>query len=299
MIEIDGLVKKYGRFTAVNGIAINVQDGEIYGFLGPNGAGKTTSIKCIAGLIRPSAGDIRVDGFSLRQQTQQAKLRLGLIPDRPYLYDKLSGREFLQFLAGMYQVGAQHIEARAGKLLQLFALSDWADELIGGYSHGMKQRLVMAGALLHQPQSLVIDEPMVGLDPDAALLVKRILRRYAGAGHAILLSTHSLPVAEALCHRIGIISGGRIIAEGSLDELRVQAQNQGDLESVFLTLIHEAAQRGEDAGRNLDQQLSDAQLDAALDLHAPAARAEANAADVADADAESAAAAQKQQEPQA
>lgn len=266
MLEIEGLVKNFGSFSAVNNINIHVASGEIFGFLGPNGAGKTTTIKCIAGLIKASAGDIRVDGFSLRKQAEQAKRRLGLIPDRPYLYDKLSGLEFLEFLAGIYGLSEGESRDRARQLLSLFALTDWGDELIEGYSHGMKQRLIMAGALLHRPSTLVIDEPMVGLDPDGARLIKRILRRYAEAGHAILLSTHSLPVAESLCHRIGIISGGTIIAEGNLNDLRERAQNQGDLESVFLTLTREAALRGEDAGRNLDRELSDADLDLALGL---------------------------------
>lgn len=266
MIEIDGLVKKFGAFHAVDDVSLRVEAGEIYGFLGPNGAGKTTTIKCIAGLIKASAGDIRVDGYSLGKQAEEAKRRMGLIPDRPYLYDKLSGLEFLQFLAGIYGLDDDKAKQSAEQLLDLFSLADWADELIEGYSHGMKQRLVMAGALLHRPSTLVIDEPMVGLDPDGARLVKRILRRYAEAGHAIFLSTHSLPVAESLCQRIGIISGGKIIAEGSLDALRQQAHNQGNLESVFLTLTREAALRGEDAGRNLDKELSDAELDRALGL---------------------------------
>lgn len=270
MIEIDHLVKTFAAFAAVDDVSLGVADGEIYGFLGPNGAGKTTTIKCMAGLIFASHGDIRVDGVSLQKQPEQAKRRMGLIPDRPYLYEKLTGYEYLMFLAGIYDVPEPERALRARQLLTLFALDRWMDELIDGYSHGMKQRLVMAGALIHRPSTLVIDEPMVGLDPDGARLVKNILRRYAKAGHAVFLSTHSLPVAQELCHRIGIISGGRLIAEGDLPALQKKAQHSGDLESVFITLTREAQQRGEDAGRNLDHDLDPSALELALGIEADA-----------------------------
>ncbi len=244
MIELDGLTKHYGKFQALDGVDLRVEDGEVFGFLGPNGAGKTTTIKIIAGLIKPSTGEVRLDGVSVQRQPIAAKQRLGIIPDRPFLYEKLTGLEYLRFLCGLYGIDLVEGEVTARKLLELFLLGDWGDELVEGYSHGMKQRLVMAGAFVHRPDVLVIDEPMVGLDPQGTRLVKRIFRSYAARGHSIFLSTHSLPVAQEVCDRIGILSRGKLIAVGSLDELRTRSRNQGDLESVFMTLTREAQVEG-------------------------------------------------------
>lgn len=240
MIEVKNLSKRYGKFTALDNISLSVADGEIFGFLGPNGAGKTTTIKSIAGLIKPTSGEILIDGISMQRQPLQAKQRLGVVPDRPFLYEKLTGREYLAFLCGLYGVPRARGEHAAGELLRLFLLDGWGNELVEGYSHGMKQRLVMAGAFIHDPRALVIDEPMVGLDPKGTRLIKKVFFTYASRGRTVFLSTHSLPVAEEVCDRIGILSHGELIAIGTLQELRERAHTHGDLESVFLALTKEA-----------------------------------------------------------
>jgi ABC-2 type transport system ATP-binding protein len=245
VIEIDHLGKRYGTYTALADLSLRIADGEIFGFLGPNGAGKTTTIKAIAGLIKPTQGRILVDGLSVAQQPLAAKARLGVIPDRPFLYEKLTGLEYLRFLAGLYGLDAARAERAARSWLEVFRLAGWGDELVEGYSHGMKQRLVMAGAFIHGPHNLVVDEPMVGLDPEGARLVKGIFRAWAKRGHSLFVSTHSLPEAEELCDRIGILSHGRLIAIGTLDELRQRARSSGDLEEVFLTLTREAELEGQ------------------------------------------------------
>jgi len=244
VIEIDHLSKRYGKFLALDDVCLDIRDGEIFGFLGPNGAGKTTTIKVIAGLIKPSQGEVRIDGHSVQRNPLQTKQILGVVPDRPYLYEKLTGKEYLRFLCGLYGVPAEQGERAAADLLRLFLLEDWGDELIEGYSHGMKQRLVMSGAFIHDPRALVIDEPMVGLDPQGARLIKEVFEAFARRGRTLFLSTHSLPVAQEVCHRIGIISHGRLIAIGTLDELRDKAHNHGDLESVFLALTREQQEEG-------------------------------------------------------
>ncbi|MFH1809564.1 MAG: ABC transporter ATP-binding protein [Pseudomonadota bacterium] len=263
MIEIEHLSKRYGKYTALDDLSLRVDDGEIFGFLGPNGAGKTTTIKSIAGLIKPSQGLVRVDGHSVHKQPLKAKAQLGVIPDRPFLYEKLTGLEYLRFLAGLYGLDAARAERAAHNWLDVFRLGSWGNELIEGYSHGMKQRLVMAGAFIHSPHNLVVDEPMVGLDPEGARLVKAIFRAWAGRGHSLFVSTHSLPEAEELCDRIGILSRGRLVAIGSLDQLRERARTRGDLEEVFLTLTREAEVEGQAVVRDAATALD---LDAALEL---------------------------------
>jgi ABC-2 type transport system ATP-binding protein len=236
MIELERLTKRYGDFTAVDGLSLQVARGEIFGFLGPNGAGKTTTIRMMMGLLQPTGGRIRLGGFDLAEQPIDAKRLAGFVPDRPFLYEKLTAVELLRFCGDLYEVPASVREPRLEKLLGIFDLSEWGGELIESYSHGMKQRLAFAAALLHEPQLLVVDEPMVGMDPRGARVLRSLLRSLALGGTTLFLSTHSLEVAEALCDRIGIIQSGRLIAIGTLDELRSRAGDATRLEEVFLKL---------------------------------------------------------------
>jgi ABC-2 type transport system ATP-binding protein len=241
MIRVTSLVKRYGGFAAVAGIDFEVGAGEVFGFLGPNGAGKTTTMRMIAGLIRPTAGRIVIDGHDLQDEPLAARAVTSFIPDRPYLYEKLTGFEFLVFVGGLYRLDRRHAAERSAELLTLFDLADWADSLIENYSHGMKQRLVFCSALLPEPKLLVVDEPMVGLDPRGARLVKAVFRQLCEDRRlAVFLSTHTLDVAEEVCDRIAIIHRGSIIALGTMDELRQEADRPGSrLEEIFLRLTEE------------------------------------------------------------
>ncbi len=235
MLRLENVEKRYGTFTAVSDVSLSVQRGEIFGFLGPNGAGKTTTIRMVAGVLRPTSGRIVVGGDDLAASPASAKARVGYIPDRPFLYEKLSGGEFLRFVAGLWGRAGEEVDARADRLLELFQLTPWKHELIESYSHGMRQKLLISSALIHQPELIVVDEPMVGLDPRAARLLKDLLRAFVAQGGTTFLSTHTLEVAEALCDRIAIIAQGRIIALGTMEELRAQAQAGGaHLEEIFL-----------------------------------------------------------------
>ncbi len=235
MLRLRGVRKQYGGFTAVSDLNLDVYRGEIFGFLGPNGAGKTTTIRMVAGVLQPTRGSVTVGGVDIQAEPEAAKAKLGYIPDRPFLYEKLSGGEFLRFVAGLWGRQSEATERRADRLLELFQLSEWKDELIESYSHGMRQKLLISSALIHHPEVIVVDEPMVGLDPRAAKMLKDLLRTYVDGGGTVFLSTHTLEVAEALCDRIAIISGGEIIALGTMDELRAQAQAGGaHLEEIFL-----------------------------------------------------------------
>ena len=236
MIQLDQLTKRFGSFTAVDALCLNIPEGEIFGFLGPNGAGKTTTIRMMMGLLKPTEGRIILGTHDLARDPIAAKAQAGFVPDRPYVYDKITGREFLHFVGGLYQVPTATVQQKAEEALTTFSLSEWGDELIENYSHGMKQRLVVASALLHDPRILVVDEPMVGMDPIGARMFKTLLRSLSETGKTIFMSTHSLEVAEELCDRIGIILSGQLIAYGTLDELRQQAGNEGRLEDIFLTL---------------------------------------------------------------
>jgi len=235
VLRLRGVTKRYGRFTAVSGLDLDVLRGEIFGFLGPNGAGKTTTIRMVAGVLRPSGGEIVLGGDDLATNPEAAKARVGYIPDRPYLYEKLSGREFLRFVGGLWGKDGEEVERRADRLFELFQLTPWKDELIESYSHGMRQKILISSALIHHPQLIVVDEPMVGLDPRSARLLKDLLRTYVRSGGTVFLSTHTLEVAEALCDRIAILSEGRVIAHGTMDELRSRIDAGGaHLEEIFL-----------------------------------------------------------------
>ena len=237
MIEIEGLVKRFGARAAVAGLDLKVEPGEIFGFLGPNGAGKTTTVKLITGLLKPTAGRIRVAGFDVATETLQAKRAMGLVPDEPFVYPKLTGAEYLRFVGELYGVALPEMRKRIPELLEMFELSSWGGELVESFSHGMRQKLVLAGILLHDPKVLVLDEPMVGLDPKSARLAKDIFLKLAERGTTIFMCTHILEIAEKLCDRIGIMIEGRMIACGTLSELQARAEkSDSGLEDVFLSL---------------------------------------------------------------
>jgi ABC-2 type transport system ATP-binding protein len=237
MIKVDNVVKRYGSFTAVDGVSLDVAPGEIHGFLGPNGAGKTTTIRMIAGLLKPTSGAITINGHDLKSEPEAAKASLGFIPDRPFVYEKLTAGEFLRFHAGLFGMDGNGTQERVKELLELFELTRWETELIEAFSHGMKQRLVMCAAFLHRPRAVLVDEPMVGLDPRGAKLIKDVFRRMSDKGVAILMSTHTLEVAQEMCDSISIILGGKIIARGTVPELQQLAGSQDDaLTGVFLRL---------------------------------------------------------------
>ena len=240
MIELINLTKKFKDLHAVDHINLTVKQGTILGFLGPNGAGKTTTIKMMAGILKPTSGRIILNHLDLAENPEAVKQCVGFIPDRPFVYEKLTGVEFLRFVAALYHMDhTSAMENQIAELLSLFDLRHWQEELIGSYSHGMKQRLVMCAALLHQPKILIVDEPMVGLDPKGARLVKNLFREEAGRGITIFMSTHSLEVAEEVSDEIAIIQTGRIIARGTAEELRYQADVDGNLEDIFLKLVED------------------------------------------------------------
>lgn len=226
---------------AVDGVSFRVARGEVLALLGPNGAGKSTTIKAITGLVRPDAGSARIAGFDVARRPVAAKAALGYVPDRPYLYGKLTGQELLRFLGRVRRL--PDAEARADAWLSRFGLSEVRNELVEGYSHGMRQKLTFCAALLHDPPALVIDEPMVGLDPRAARLVRALMREHAEGGHAVLLTTHSMAVAEEVADRVVLVRHGRVVAEGGMAELRRRVgEEEADLESIFLRLTEEASE---------------------------------------------------------
>jgi len=243
MIELKELTKKYADYTAVDHLSLNVDKGEIYGFIGPNGAGKTTTIKMLGGLLEPTAGSVFISGINMSEHPEKAKSKIGFIPDRPYLYEKLTGMEFLRFTADLYHVDVNAFFKKAEKNLNMFSLTDWSNELIESYSHGMKQRLIMSAALLHDPEVIIVDEPMVGLDPAAIKLVKELFKELATKGITIFMSTHTLKIAEDICDRIGVIHKGTLIAKGTTDDLKREAQvTHADLEQVFINLTENNSQ---------------------------------------------------------
>jgi ABC-2 type transport system ATP-binding protein len=240
MIRIINLRKQYGRLAAVDNLNIEVAPGEIFGFLGPNGAGKTTTIRVMMGILRASSGRVILGGHDVEQEPQQAKAIAGFIPDRPFIYEKLSGKEFLTFIGRLHRMESARLRCRIAELLEYFELVDWQDELVEGFSHGMKQRLVLCAALIHEPRILIVDEPMVGLDPKGARTIKNLFRSLAKAGTTVFLSTHSINVAEEVCHRIGIIQKGHLIASGTMADLyRLTQGHDSNLEDVFLELTRQ------------------------------------------------------------
>ncbi|MEE8414775.1 MAG: ABC transporter ATP-binding protein [Desulfobacterales bacterium] len=240
MIELQHLSKKFSKTVAVNDLTLNIQTGEVFGFIGPNGAGKTTTIKMMGGILEPSSGVVLICGVNMKTEPERAKSKIGFIPDQPYLYEKLTGMEFLNFTADLYKMNNEAFIQKAQDKLDMFSLSDWSNELIEAYSHGMKQRLIMAAALLHDPEVIIVDEPMVGLDPAGIQMVKELFRNLAAEGVTIFMSTHSLNVAEDVCDRIGIINKGSLIVTGTIEDLRQHADvMDAGLEQVFMKLTQE------------------------------------------------------------
>jgi ABC-2 type transport system ATP-binding protein len=237
MIELINLTKLYKGLRAVDRVNIKINKGTVFGFLGPNGAGKTTTIKMMAGILKPTEGRIIINGIDANKEPTEAKRCVGFVPDQPFLYEKLSALEFLQFIAGLYNLThSQSLNGHIMELLELFELNHWSKELIESFSHGMKQRLIMCAALLHEPEVLIVDEPMVGLDPKAARLVKTIFKEEAAKGRTVFMSTHSLEVAQEVCGEIAIIQAGKIIATGTAEELEREAGVGENLENIFLKL---------------------------------------------------------------
>jgi len=234
MIEVRQVTKTFGRKRAVDRLDLEVRAGELFAFLGPNGAGKTTTMKMVCGLLAPSVGEVRVGGVSA--SSQQARQLIAYVPDQPYLYEKLTGREFLRFVVAMYGLEPRRAARRTAELIATFEMDDYIDELCEGYSQGMKQRVVFASALVHDPRVLVVDEPLVGLDPRSARIVKDLFVAQARSGVAVLMSTHLLSIAEELADTIGIIDRGRMLLQGTLAEVRERAQMHGPLEDLFLKL---------------------------------------------------------------
>ncbi len=240
MIRLSNLTKRYGGFLAVDSLSIEVERGTIFAFLGTNGAGKTTTIKMMTGALQPTAGTVEIGGYDIQKNPIEAKFLMGVIPDRPNMYGKLTGKEFMHFIAELYKVPYPLAKQRTQELLTMYGLGDWQYDLIESYSHGMKQRLLMCSALVHDPALLVVDEPMVGLDPRGAKLLKDTFRERAAKGLTIFMSTHSLSVAQEIAHKLAIIKQGKIVAMGTLQELYAQAKSQAsDLEEVFLQIISE------------------------------------------------------------
>jgi ABC-2 type transport system ATP-binding protein len=239
MIQLDRVTKTYGVKTAVHELTLNVPEGQLFAFLGPNGAGKTTTIKMLCGLLFPTSGRVLIGGYDLERDGDKARQLLSYVPDLPFLYEKLTGREFLQFVADMYGMDRREARQRLAEVIELFKLSSFVDDLTERYSHGMRQRTVFASALVHRPRVLVVDEPTVGLDPRSVRELKDLLRRQADMGTTIFLSSHSLDVVEELADRIGILSQGRLIGCGPLEALKAQAEFDGTLEELFLKLTEE------------------------------------------------------------
>lgn len=244
MIELNDVSKLYGDKLAVDGLTLTISRGELFAFLGPNGAGKTTTIKMLCGLLFPSRGTIRIGGYDVQKQGDLARQIISYVPDQPFLYEKLTGREFLEFIHEMYGMDSIQGRKRIEELIEVFELDSFVDDLTESYSHGMKQRTVFAAALLHQPEVLIVDEPMVGLDPKSQRLVKNLMRQEVARGGTVFMSTHLLGDVEELATRIGIVHRGRLIGCGTLDTLRKQAAHDGSLEDVFLRLTAEEEPAG-------------------------------------------------------
>lgn len=238
MIRFEGVSKRFGRVEAVRNLTLQVDRGELFGFLGPNGAGKTTTIKMATGMLRPSKGSVFIAGYDVYEQGPKARALIGYVPDRPYMYDKLTGREFLEFVADLYSVEPRHSRPRAGELLELFSLLDYGDQLVESYSHGMRQKLIIASVLIHEPRVIFLDEPTTALDPKSARLVKEILRALCERGTTVFMSTHVMEIAERMCNRVAIIDHGEIVATGTIDDLR-RLRHKSSLEEVFLALTGE------------------------------------------------------------
>lgn len=236
MLAIKGLSKRYGAFDAVKNLSLNVEKGQLYGFLGPNGAGKTTTMRMVMGILVPTAGSIAIDGRDSREHREEGKRAIGFVPDNPIFYDYMRGREILTFVAEMHGQSAAEASDNAARLLDSFALGDAAEEFAVNFSLGMKKKLGLAAALIHEPKLLILDEPTSGLDPRASKDVQHRLERFAADGGTVFLSSHLLPMVERICQRIAVIHNGELVADGSLAAIKEQLKSTGDLEELFLTL---------------------------------------------------------------
>ena len=237
MIKLTRLTKSFGNQIAVDDLSLDVEGGELFGFLGPNGAGKTTTIKMMAGILKPTSGKVEIAGFDVQRQPERAKMKIGYVPDDPYLYDRLTAREYLEFVGGLYRLDKKTVGIRSAELFEIFDMDGWVDRKCEEYSHGMRQKVVFCAAFLHDPTVLIVDEPVVGLDPRSTKMVKDFLKQYAAKGVAVFISTHVLSIAEELCDRVGIINKGKLIGVGSIAQLRDRAtQRDANLESLFLEL---------------------------------------------------------------
>ncbi len=240
MLELKNLIKKFGAFTAVNKIDLEINSGQLFGFLGPNGAGKTTTIKMIVGLLEPSEGNIFLDGVDIWKEQIKCKMKIGYIPDQPFLYDKLTGREYLYFSGGLFNLQKDFLKDKIEQLAETLKIGNWIDKRCEEYSQGMRQRIVIASAFLHDPELIIIDEPMIGLDPQSAFLVKKLFVEKIMNGSIIFMSTHSLNVVEDICTHVGIINRGNIIFNDTIDALRaLKLQNKHNLEELFIQLTNE------------------------------------------------------------
>ncbi|MDH5511486.1 MAG: ABC transporter ATP-binding protein [Nitrospinota bacterium] len=241
MIKIENVTKIYGKTVAVDGLSLEVKAGEVFGLLGPNGAGKTTTMKMLAGLLIPTIGKMSVDGHDVQSNPLEAKQVIGFVPDKPFIYEKLSGHEFLEFVREIFRVDRDPaVIERQERLLKMFLLTDWLDELVESYSHGMRQKLIITSALIHNPKALIIDEPMVGLDAKGMRQVKGLFREMADSGETVLVSTHTMAIAQEVCDRIAILNKGKIVAMGTMEELKANSHaSEQDLESIFLRLTDE------------------------------------------------------------
>jgi ABC-2 type transport system ATP-binding protein len=243
VIEFVNVVKKFGDLVAVNDISLTIPRGEFFALLGPNAAGKTTTLKILAGLMKPTSGSARVCGFDMQTQPLEARRKIAYVPDFPFLYDKLTAWEFFRFIGQLFQMPDAKIEANSNELIARFHLAEFVNRPLESLSHGTRQRVAIVSALLHEPEVFVIDEPMVGLDPQHARIVKDVLKERSLAGMTVLVSTHQLSIAEEMADRVGIINGGKLIAVGTHDELRKQSGQSGQLEEIFLSLTAAAAEK--------------------------------------------------------
>jgi ABC-2 type transport system ATP-binding protein len=249
MLRFDNVTRTYGPRVAVDRLQLTLNRGELYALLGHNGAGKTTTIKMLVGLLKPTSGSIHVGPYDVVENPREVSRLIGYVPDQPFLYEKLSGREFLRFVADMHGLPELAAKAAVERETQRFQLSDFLDQLTESYSHGMRQRTVFAAAMIHQPDVLVVDEPMVGLDPHSIRLVKDLLRSYASEGKVVLMSTHTLTVAEEIADRVGVMRGGRVMFDGRVDELRSTIPGAGkSLESLYLALMDAGSDQGTPSG---------------------------------------------------
>ena len=240
VLELQQLTKRFGSFLALDHVDLRVERGEVFGFLGPNGAGKTTTLRLVTGLARPTSGSARICGFDVQRQPEEAKRRMGFISDRPFLYEKLTGMEFLRFVGGVWGMPRAAIQEQAERWLEAFSLQNWAGEPLESYSHGMRQRILFCAALVHAPELLIMDEPMVGLDPRGARTLKQVVRRLAGEGTTVILSTHTLEVVDQVCDSVAIIDRGKVVTAGTLEHVRRLHDAEDDrLEELFLRLTTE------------------------------------------------------------